>query len=204
MTHRKLIAILRGVGPDEVTDICAVLIKTGVTMIEVPLNSPDPLESIGRIVKTFGDAAVFGAGTVLSPQDVVDVAEVGGQLIVSPNCYPEVIDKTKALGLLSYPGVFSPSECFTALRHGADGLKIFPAVLMGPAGLSALRAVLPPETAVYAVGGAGADNFAEWRAAGADGFGIGTAIYRPGDSAADVQRKAEVLVAAYDRMDQKS
>ncbi|MGR3661622.1 MAG: 2-dehydro-3-deoxy-6-phosphogalactonate aldolase [Paracoccaceae bacterium] len=201
---RNLIAILRGIKPDEAVDIAAALIDAGITMIEVPLNSPDPLTSIKNMIDVHGDKALFGAGTVLTPQDVEDVAKAGGKLIVSPDTNPAVIEKTKALGLLSYPGTFTASECFTALRHGADGLKIFPSFVLGSAGLAALRAVLPHKTKIFAVGGVGPKNFAEWRTAGANGFGIGTAIYQPGDSAANVKQKARALVAAYDKMDQKS
>ena len=200
--HRNLIAILRGIQPHEAVDIATVLIEAGITIIEVPLNSPDPLTSIKNITEAHGDAALFGAGTVLSPQAVVDVANAGGKLIISPDTNPAVIDKTKELGLLSYPGAFTASECFTALRHGADGLKIFPSLLLGSSGLSALRAVLPPETAVFAVGGVGPKNFAEWADAGANGFGIGTAVYQPGDTPADVKQKAKALVAAYEKMEQ--
>lgn len=201
--HRNLIAILRGIQPHEAVDIATALIDAGITMIEVPLNSPDPLTSIKNMTDTLGDTALFGAGTVLTPEAVADVAKAGGKLIVSPDTNPAVIDKTKELGLLSYPGVFTASECFTALRHGADGLKIFPSFILGSSGLAALRAVLPPETSVFAVGGVGPKNFSEWGVAGANGFGIGTAVYQPGDSAAKVKQKAKALVAAYDKMDQK-
>ena len=201
--HRNLIAILRGIKPDEAVEIATALIDAGITMIEVPLNSPDPLTSIASMTEALGDAALFGAGTVLTPEDVANVAKAGGKLIVSPDTNPAVIDKTKELGLLSYPGVFTASECFTALRHGADGLKIFPSFILGSSGLSALRAVLPPNTQVFAVGGVGPKNFAEWTTAGANGFGIGTAVYQPGDSAAKVKQKAKALVAAYDIVDSK-
>lgn len=204
IAHRKLIAILRGVRPEEAVDVAAALIKAGVTMIEVPLNSPYPLTSIKNLTEAFGDTAVLGAGTVLSPDDVAAVADAGGKLIVSPDCNPAVIDKTKSLGLLSYPGVFTASEAFTALRHGADGLKLFPSFALGSSGLSALRAVLPAGTEVFAVGGVGPKNFGEWRNAGADGFGIGTAIYQPGDSPDDVAAKARALVSAYDKLEAKS
>ncbi|MCI2400354.1 2-dehydro-3-deoxy-6-phosphogalactonate aldolase [Aliiroseovarius subalbicans] len=196
---RAIIAILRGITPEEVTAVGAALVEAGIDRIEVPLNSPDPVESIRRLVVAFGDRALIGAGTVLTVQDVADVAGVGGKLIVSPDCNPEVIEAAKATGLQSFPGVMTPTECFTALRHGADGLKFFPASQIGPGGLRAIRAVLPSDTATFAVGGAGADNFADWFDAGATGFGIGTAIYRPGDTAADTARKAATIVAAYDK-----
>ena len=195
---RNLIAILRGITPDEAAPLTAALIEAGITLIEVPLNSPDPLDSIGRMVASHGKDAVIGAGTVLTAAEVAAVAGGGGQLIVSPNMEPEVIAAAKARGLQSWPGVFTPTECFAALRHGADGLKIFPATLMGPEGLKAIRAVLPKATQVYAVGGAGPENFAQWIAAGADGFGIGTALYKPGRSIADTAARARAIVAAYD------
>ncbi|WP_114284757.1 2-dehydro-3-deoxy-6-phosphogalactonate aldolase [Candidatus Halocynthiibacter alkanivorans] len=195
---RHIIAILRGVTPADAPAITEALIEAGITRIEVPLNSPEPLVSIKAMAQEFGARAMIGAGTVLSVADVVRVNEAGGQMIVSPDCNPEVIKASKAAGLMSYPGVMTPTECFTALRAGADGLKIFPGSLVGPAGLQAMNAVLPPATDVYAVGGVGPDNFAAWRAAGARGFGIGTGLYRPGYSVAQVREAAAMMVAAYD------
>lgn len=195
---RPLIAILRGVTPDEAAPICAALIDAGITKIEVPLNSPDPFDSIKRMVDAHGNDALIGAGTVLSTDDVGRVAQMGGKLIVSPNCDQRVIVATKTAGMESWPGVMTPTECFEALKWGADGLKIFPASLLGPDGIKAIRAVLPPGTQVYAVGGAGADNFPEWMAASADGFGIGSALYKPGLSVAEVTARAKDMVAAYD------
>lgn len=197
---RPIIAILRGVLPEEAVAIGEVLIAAGIDRIEVPLNSPDPLKSIGSLVKAFGEGAMIGAGTVLTPRQVADVAAIGGRLIVSPDCNAEVIVATKAAGMASYPGVLTPTECFAALRHGADGLKFFPSFLLGPPGLAAIRAVLPPETETYAVGGVGPDNFAQWVAAGATGFGIGTGLYKPGFTPRDVAARAADIVAAHNEV----
>ena len=197
---RTLIAILRGLKPDEAADIGMALVEAGISIIEVPLNSPQPLDSIETLAKTLGDRATVGAGTVLTTDQVQAIADVGGQIIVSPNCDLEVIAKTKALGLQSYPGVFTPTECFAALKAGADGLKIFPAEVMQAKGIKAIRAVLPPETDVFAVGGVGADNLGEWHAVGVTGFGIGSSLYKPGRSAEEVATKARELVKAYDEV----
>lgn len=196
---RPLIAILRGVNPIEAKDIAAVLIEAGITRIEVPMNSPSPLKSIEAMAKAFGDDAQIGAGTVITVETVLDVAKAGGKLIVSPNADPKVIVATKLAGLDSFPGVMTPTECFAALGAGADGLKLFPASLLGLDGLRAIRAVLPIGTQVYAVGGADHTNFAEWIGASANGFGIGSALYKPGFTPAEVATRAKAMVQAYDK-----
>ncbi|EDZ42579.1 2-dehydro-3-deoxy-6-phosphogalactonate aldolase [Rhodobacteraceae bacterium HTCC2083] len=190
---------MRGVNPIEAKDIAAVLIEAGITRIEVPMNSPSPLKSIEAMAKAFGDDAQIGAGTVITVETVLDVAKAGGKLIVSPNADPKVIVATKLAGLDSFPGVMTPTECFAALGAGADGLKIFPASLLGLDGLRAIRAVLPIGTQVYAVGGADHTNFAEWIGASANGFGIGSALYKPGFTPAEVATRAKAMVQAYDK-----
>ena len=197
MTHRNLIAILRGITPAEAADAARALVQAGITRIEVPLNSPDPYASITAMVKATEDAEI-GAGTVLTVEEVGRVKAAGGSLVVSPNCDPEVIRATHAQGMASWPGVMTPTECFAAIKAGATGLKLFPGSLIGPEGLKAIRAVLPKDLPVYAVGGAGPDNFADWVKAGANGFGIGTALYTPGLSVDDIHARAIRIVAAHD------
>lgn len=196
---RAIIAILRGITPPEAEAHAEALVDAGITTIEVPLNSPDAWDSIARLIGRFGDRARIGAGTVLTVGQVDLLAGMGAHLVVSPNADPAVIRATRAAGMDSWPGVMTPTEAFAALAAGATGLKLFPASLIGPAGLAAIRAVLPPEVPVYAVGGAGAANFAEWRRAGADGFGIGTALYRPGQTVDRTRAAAADIVAAHDR-----
>ncbi|MGR3322528.1 MAG: 2-dehydro-3-deoxy-6-phosphogalactonate aldolase [Pseudooceanicola sp.] len=197
---RNLIAILRGIKPKDAPSVAEALIEAGIDRIEVPLNSPDPFDSIAALAEAFGMNALIGAGTVLSVPEVEAVASAGGRLIVSPNTDTEVIRRTRELSLASFPGAMTPTECFAALAAGADGIKIFPGELVGPTGLKALRAVLPTDTNVLAVGGARPDNFADWAAAGANGFGIGGALYRPGDDAATVGARARAIVARYDEV----
>jgi 2-dehydro-3-deoxyphosphogalactonate aldolase len=198
MTSRPLIAILRGVEPEQAVATATAVVEAGIGWIEVPLNSPRPLESIAAMQAALGDRARVGAGTVLTPEEVRAVAATGATFIVSPNCDPAVIARSKQLGLGSYPGVFTASECFAALAAGADALKIFPANVLGLEGLKAIRAVLPSGTRVYAVGGVGPADFAAWTAAGADGFGLGSALFKPGWSPARVTDAARACVAAWD------
>lgn len=194
---RPIIAILRGLHPTEAADVGQALIDAGIDQIEVPLNSPEPLKSIGILAEKFGDTALIGAGTVLTVEQVDAVAKVGGKLIVSPNCDTDVIQRTVALNMQSWPGVYTPTEAFAALKVGATGLKLFPGVMAGPTGLAAMRPVLPEGAKVYAVGGAGPDNFDVWINAGADGFGIGSALFKPGFSVAEISERARGIVAAY-------
>ena len=199
MSDRKLIAILRGIAPEQAVDAAEVLIAAGIRVIEVPLNSPDPFTSIERMVRAVGDAALIGAGTVLRVGDVAALAAAGGKLVVSPNMNVAVIQATVAAGMQSWPGIMTPTEAFAALEAGATGLKLFPGNLIGPQGLKAMRAVLPAGTQIYAVGGAGPDNFADWIAASANGFGIGSALFTPGMTIPQLARNAQAIVAAYDR-----
>lgn len=195
---REIIAILRGITPDEATPIADALVDAGITRIEVPLNSPHPFDSISRMLLAHGTHAMIGAGTVLDVRDVEKLHRMGAHMVVSPDANASVIVATKQAGMRSFPGVMTPSECFTALHAGADGLKLFPASLLGVEGLRAIGAVLPKGTKTYAVGGVGPANFADWFAAGVTGFGIGSALYKPGMSVADVAARAADMVAAYD------
>lgn len=196
---REIIAILRGVTPIEANGVCQVLIEAGISIIEIPLNSPDPLVSIANAAKTFVGRAEIGAGTVLSVEDVEGVQTAGGQLIVSPDTNEAVISRTKVLGMKSYPGVFTPSDAFRAIRAGATGLKFFPAEVLGPKGIKAMKAVLPKNLPLYAVGGASPDNFREYFDAGCVGFGLGSYIFKPGMSLSEIDSRARAAVAAYDK-----
>ncbi|MFM9939590.1 MAG: 2-dehydro-3-deoxy-6-phosphogalactonate aldolase [Hyphomicrobiaceae bacterium] len=190
------IAILRGITPDEALPIGRVLVDAGFTVIEVPLNSPQPFESIARLADAFGQSCLIGAGTVMSPDDVNRVRLAGGKLIVMPHSDSLVIGTAKAQRLICLPGVATPTEAFAALALGADGLKMFPGEMLGPPVVKAWRAVLPKDTLLIPVGGVAAANMAAFAAAGANGFGIGSALYAPGMSAADVASKAAALLAA--------
>ena len=195
---REIIAILRGITPDEAGPVADALVEAGITRIEVPLNSPQPFDSISKMLLAHGGNAMIGAGTVLDVRDVEKLYKMGAHMVVSPDANASIIVATKQAGMLSFPGVMTPTECFAALQAGADGLKLFPASLLGVEGLKAIGAVLPKGTKTYAVGGVGPADFADWFAAGITGFGIGSALYKPGMSAADVAARAADMVAAYD------
>jgi 2-dehydro-3-deoxyphosphogalactonate aldolase len=191
-----VVAILRGVRPDEILGAAAALLEAGVYAVEVPLNSPEALESLRRVSRAFEDRMVCGAGAVLSAEQVDAVADAGGRLVVSPNTCIEVVGRAVQRGLDPAPGFATASEAFQAIAAGARHLKLFPAVTYGPAHVRQLRAVMPPEAVLWAVGGVGPASLAEWWAAGARAFGIGSEIYRPGQTPRQTLEKARQLVAA--------
>jgi 2-dehydro-3-deoxyphosphogalactonate aldolase len=197
--QRHLIAILRGITPAETVNVSKALVSAGITMIEVPLNSPEPMLSIRAAAGALQGRATIGAGTVLTPEDADAVADADGTFVVSPDCNETVIARTLARGMRSYPGIFSPTEAFRAIGAGAHALKFFPAEVLGPAGIKAIKAVLPTGIPLYAVGGANPENFGEFLAAGCTGFGIGSYLYKPGYTADEVAKRATAVVAAYDR-----
>ena len=194
-----LVAILRGVTPDECEAIGDALYEGGIRIIEVPLNSPDPLASIERLSRKFGDDVLVGAGTVLRADQVLGIAQAGGRLIVSPSVNSEIIRTSVAAGLVSCPGYFTPSEAFAALDAGAHALKLFPAEGASPAVIRAQRAVLPREVRIIVVGGVGPDTMKPWLEAGANGFGLGSGLYRPGRTPAETLAKARAFRAALDQ-----
>ncbi len=194
-----LVAIIRGVTPDEAEAIGGAIFDAGIRIIEVPLNSPDPLASIERLAASFGDEALIGAGTVLDLRQVEQVRNAGGRLVVSPNTSPAVIRATVAAGMVSSPGYFTPSEAFEALAAGAHGLKLFPAEAATPAVVKAQRAVLPPDVQLLVVGGIQPDNMLPWLEAGANGFGLGSGLYAPGRSAGDTGTRARAYVQGLKR-----
>lgn len=191
-----LVAILRGIRPEEAVAIGGALLDAGFAILEVPLNSPQPFESIRRLHEAYGDRALVGAGTVMTEEDVAGIARAGGKLMVTPHADPALVLAARARGLVACPGFFTPSEAFGLLAAGADALKLFPAEGASPAMLKAMLAVLPKGTPVLPVGGIGAGNMAEWRRAGAAGFGIGSSLYKPGDAAEIVGERARTLVEA--------
>jgi 2-dehydro-3-deoxyphosphogalactonate aldolase len=190
-----LVAIIRGVTPDEVEAIGEALYDAGIRIVEVPLNSPDPLESIRRLAARLGERALVGAGTVLDPADVARVKEAGGRIVVSPNTYAPVIEATAAAGMVSSPGFFTPSEAFEALRAGAHALKLFPAENASPQTVKAQKAVLPKSVPLLVVGGVKPDGMRPWIEAGAAGFGLGSGVYTPGQSAEETASRARAYVA---------
>lgn len=192
-----IIAILRGVKPDEVVPIADALYDAGVRGIEVPMNSPEPLDSIRRLVESHGSRCLVGAGTVLTPEAVQEVADTGARLIISPDANPHVVARTAELGLVSMPGFQTATEAFSVIRAGATALKLFPAGRLGTGYLKAVKEVLPKDFPCLAVGGVGADNVAEWKAVGIVGIGVGGSLYRPGDTPEIVSERARALVAAW-------
>lgn len=196
--HRGIVAILRGVRPDEVEAIAEELITAGITLIEVPLNSPDPFESIARLIELARGRALVGAGTVLTTEAVERLSGLGSQLVISPNTNTDVIRLTRELGMFSMPGVFTPTDAFNALDAGAQVLKFFPADMLGASGIAGIKAVLPPETEIAAVGGVDENSFATYRAKGVHNFGIGGTLYKPGRSAVEIGHIAKKLVTAFD------
>ncbi|AXB79819.1 2-dehydro-3-deoxy-6-phosphogalactonate aldolase [Novosphingobium sp. P6W] len=192
-----LIAILRGIRPDEVEAAGEALVEAGFRLIEVPLNSPEPLVSIEKLARRLGDRAIVGAGTVLTPAQVAQVQDAGGAMIVSPNTDVAVIAESAKRGMVSLPGYFTPSEAFAALAAGASGLKLFPAEAASPAVIKAQRAVLPKETPLFAVGGIGPDTMTPWLAAGVNGFGLGSALYKAGLTTQEIAANARAFAKAW-------
>jgi 2-dehydro-3-deoxyphosphogalactonate aldolase len=199
-----LVAILRGVKSEECVEVGRALVAAGFTLIEVPLNSPQPTESIALLAREFGARALIGAGTVTDPRQVVEVAQAGGRLIVMPHADANVLVEAKALGLAVLPGIATPTEAFAMLRAGADGLKLFPAEASPPRVVKALRAVLPPATRLLPVGSISVDNMGEYWSAGASGFGLGSALYKPGASIDQVSKAAVKFKAAIDLLKSKA
>ncbi|MBU1336931.1 MAG: 2-dehydro-3-deoxy-6-phosphogalactonate aldolase [Alphaproteobacteria bacterium] len=198
MNNRNIIAILRGIVPSEAVDVCRILAQAGIALIEIPLNSPQALQSISLIAQELGGRVSIGAGTVLTTLEVDAVQQAGGTFIVSPNTDAGVISETIRRGMRSFPGVFTPTEAFQAINVGATGLKFFPAEVLGVGGIRAIKAVLPPSMPIYAVGGAAPDNFGQFIEAGCTGFGLGTYLYKPGKALSEIARSAALTVSAYD------
>ncbi len=193
-----LIAILRGLKPEETEGVVGALIETGFTAIEIPLNSPDPFRSIETAVKMAPEGCMIGAGTVLTTAQVEQLADVGGRLMVSPNVEPPVISLAAKKGMVTMPGVLTPTEALSAAAAGATGLKFFPASVLGPSGIIAIRTILPPELEIAAVGGVSDANFGDYAKAGIRSFGLGSSLYKPGMSAAEVRERAVATIKAYD------
>ena len=198
--RRNLVAILRGVRPDEAVALAAVLVEAGFDALEIPLNSPDPLQSIRLVAAAMPGHILVGAGTVLTAERVAAVHEAGARMLIAPNFNPEVVAMASRLGMASMPGVFTPTEAFAALMAGASGLKFFPASVLGADGISAMRAVLPKGTVLGAVGGVSEDSFAAYANAGVTVFGLGSSLYKAGFTASDLGRRATAAVTAYDQV----
>lgn len=196
--RRPLVAILRGVRPEEAPAIFDVLVDEGFEAIEVPLNSPDPFRTIEAAVKEFGQSALIGGGTVLEPENVDRLADIGAKLVVTPNTDPAVIGRAAGHGMIAMPGVFTPTEALLAWKSGASALKFFPAGILGAAGIAAIRTVLPAEAKVAAVGGVSEVDFRSYIQAGIEIFGIGSSLYKPGLSAAEIRAQARTIVQTYD------
>jgi len=195
-----LVAILRGIRPEETEAIVSALIETGFETIEIPLNSPEPFVSIEKAAKLAPDNVLIGAGTVLSVENVDRLNDVGGRLLVSPNVEPDVIRRAGAYGMVTMPGVFTPTEAFAAIHAGASALKFFPANVLGAEGIKAISAVLPKDIPVGAVGGVSENDFAIYRAAGVSCFGLGSSLYKAGLKAAEVRERAQLAVTAWDKI----
>ena len=196
--RRSLVAILRGLKPEETAETIDALVAAGFEAIEIPLNSPNPFDSIKIAVETAPDHCLIGAGTVLTVEDVDHLNDVGGRLMVSPNVDPEVIGRAASLNMVTMPGVFSPTEALSAVKSGASGLKFFPASILGPAGIAAIRSVLPPDIETGAVGGVSHEDFASYRDVGVRTFGLGSSLYKPGLSVNEIAKRAKLSVETYD------
>ncbi|MCM2290728.1 2-dehydro-3-deoxy-6-phosphogalactonate aldolase [Allorhizobium sp. BGMRC 0089] len=196
--HRELVAILRGITPADIESVVDVLLEAGFEAIEVPLNSPEAFLSIEKARKRAPERVLIGAGTVLEPGEVEQLYNVGGNLLVTPNTDTAVIGQAVRLGMVSMPGAFTPTEALAAIKAGASAIKFFPASVLGPSGISAIKAILPPHIPLGAVGGVGEKNFGDYLKAGARTFGIGTSLYKPGDKVDAVAARARTLVTAYD------
>ena len=195
--HLPLVAILRGLRPDECEPVCDALVEAGFRLIEIPLNSPEPLVSIEKLAKRYGDDVVIGAGTVLSPKAAADVVEAGGRIIVMPHSDRSVIDAAKSAGAWCVPGVATPTEAFAAFGNGADAVKLFPGEALPPKVLKSWRSVFPTEMRLLPVGGIGVDNMKDYMIAGASGFGIGSALYKAGKPVDQIRSDAEDFVSAF-------
>lgn len=200
MMRRSLVAILRGIRPDETEAVIDVLIEAGFTAIEIPLNSPEPFRSIETAVRKSPPGCLVGAGTVLKVEDVDRLDDVGGRLVVSPNTVPAVIERASGHGMVTMPGVLSPTEAFTAIDAGASGLKFFPASVLGPSGIAAIKAVLPPDMEVGAVGGVSERSFEDYAKVGLRTFGLGSSLYKPAMDVQEIALRAKATITAYDRV----